>query len=236
MAVGSSTDIGAVRKANEDSFLIDEGKKVFAVADGMGGHENGKLASNLAIEVFTTALAELDAIKDTEVLARIVALANETVYRYQEDIAGKIMGTTFTVAAVDGDKLHIAHIGDSRAYRIRQGVIEQLTNDHSYLAELVRLGEVERAALEQNSRKNVLLKALGPEPVVEAQLLTESWQPGDVLLLCTDGLYNALSEEELGRIIQTSGDLQQAADRLVAAALISNGADNMTVVLYGQDH
>lgn len=236
MAVGSSTDIGAVRKANEDSFLIDEGKKVFAVADGMGGHENGKLASNLAIEVFTKALAELDAITDTEVLARMVALANEAVYRYQEDIAGKIMGTTFTVAAIDGEQLHIAHIGDSRAYRIRQGVIEQLTNDHSYLAELVRLGEVERAALEQNSRKNVLLKALGPEPVVEAQLLTESWQADDILLLCTDGLYNALSDAEILRILRTSSDLAQAAERLIAAALISNGADNMTVVLYGQDH
>ncbi len=236
MAVGSCTDIGAVRKANEDSFLIDEGKKVFAVADGMGGHENGKLASNLAIDVFTSALAEFTAITEAEELARMVAQANEAVYRYQEDIAGKIMGTTFTVAAIDGDRLHIAHIGDSRAYRIRQGAIEQLTNDHSYLAELVRLGEVERAALEQNSRKNVLLKALGPEPVVEAQLLTESWQAGDTLLLCTDGLYNALSDAEICRIIASCNDLQQAADRLVAAALISNGADNMTVVLYGQDH
>lgn len=236
MAVGSSTDIGAVRKANEDSYLIDEGKKVFAVADGMGGHENGKLASALAIEVFTRELAGLAEVTDTSELARMVAQANEAVYRYQEDVAGKIMGTTFTVAAIDGAKLHIAHIGDSRAYRIRQGVVEQLTNDHSYLAELVRLGEVERAALEQNSRKNVLLKALGPEPQVEAQLLTETWQAGDILLLCTDGLYNALPETELWRIVQTSNDLQQAADRLVAAALISNGADNMTVVLYGQDH
>lgn len=236
MAVGSSTDIGAVRKANEDSYLLDEGKRVFAVADGMGGHENGKLASALAIDVFTRDLAGLSSVTDTEDLARIVAKANEAVYRYQEDIAGKIMGTTFTVAAIDGDKLHIAHIGDSRAYRLRGETITQLTNDHSYLAELVRLGEVERAALEQNSRKNVLLKALGPEPNVEAQLLTDSWQAGDILLLCTDGLYNALTDADLLRIVLASDSLQQAADALIAAALASNATDNMTVVLYGQDH
>ncbi len=236
MAVGSSTDIGAVRKANEDSYLLDEGKKVFAVADGMGGHENGKLASALAIDVFTRELEALGSITDTENLSRMVAKANEAVYRYQEDVAGKIMGTTFTVAAIDGDKLHIAHIGDSRAYRLRGETITQLTNDHSYLAELVRLGEVERAALEQNSRKNVLLKALGPEPNVEAQLLTDSWQAGDILLLCTDGLYNALADAILLRIVLTSDSLQRAADALIAAALESNATDNMTVVLYGQDH
>ena len=236
MAVGSSTDIGAVRKANEDSYLLDEGKKVFAVADGMGGHENGKLASALAIDVFTRDLAGLSSITDTEDLARLVAKANEAVYRYQEDVAGKIMGTTFTVAAIDGDKVHIAHIGDSRAYRLRGGTITQLTSDHSYLAELVRLGEVERAALEQNSRKNVLLKALGPEPIVEAQLLTESWQAEDILLLCTDGLYNALTDADLLRIVLASGSLQQAADALIKAALAGNATDNMTVVLYGQDH
>ena len=235
MAVGSSTDIGAVRKANEDSYLVDEGKKVFAVADGMGGHENGKLASALAIDVFTKELASLDEITDTQSLAKMVAKANEAVYRYQEDVAGKIMGTTFTVAAINAGKLYIAHIGDSRAYRIRQGTITQLTNDHSYLAELIRLGEVERAALEQNSRKNVLLKALGPEPKVEAQLLTETWQAGDRLLLCTDGLYNALSDAELLAILLAQVDLQQTAEALIASALAINGADNMTVVLYEQD-
>lgn len=236
MAVGISTDIGAVRKANEDSYLADEGRKVFAVADGMGGHENGKLASALAIDVFTRELAELASVPDTLALSRMVGLANESIYRYQEDVAGKIMGTTLSVAAIDEEKLYIAHIGDSRIYRIRQGKIQQLTNDHSYLAELVRLGKVEQAALEQNSRKNVLLKALGPEAIVEAQLLTEDWQSGDVLMLCTDGLYNGVSDDEMLDIIQTVADLQLAADTLVAMALAHDGTDNMTVILYGQGH
>lgn len=236
MAVGCGSDIGLVRKANEDSYYVDEGKQVFVVADGMGGHENGKVASNLAIDIFVQQLAKVSVITDTEELQQMVALANDAVYRYQEDIAGKIMGTTFTAAAVNGNDLYIVHIGDSRVYRIRHGRITQLTNDHSYLAELVRLGEVEQAALEQNSRKNVLLKALGPEAKVEAQLIKEHLEWGDILLLCTDGLHNALSNDDMLAIVREYGeDLQRAADELVAQALQKSGADNITVVLYGQN-
>lgn len=230
MAVAGGSNIGQ-RKNNEDSYYINANCGLLAIADGMGGHEHGQLASRIAVEQFAVRLSErciqsfsLDTMK------QLFTQANAAVFEQQEALQSGIMGTTLTAVAIDEDQICVGHVGDSRLYLLHDGVLTQLTQDHSYYAELMRQGK-EPIHIESR-QKNVLLKALGPEEQVEGQFLTHPLAAGDMLLLCTDGLYNSLQLEEMQQMMLQATDLQPAVDALLDMALRRGASDNLTVILY----
>ncbi|NLW24649.1 MAG: Stp1/IreP family PP2C-type Ser/Thr phosphatase [Clostridia bacterium] len=238
MHVNSLTEIGLVRKANEDKFLADKKRGLFIVADGMGGHEAGELASSLAIKTLDEFLTlETITNNDGQVLKDAVEIANRVIYNEAKSKSMcKGMGTTITAAIFKDYKLYIAHIGDSRAYLIRDGNIRLLTKDHSLVGELIRQGELTPQEAENHPHRNILTRALGTEPVVEIDLLEMVIQPGDILLLCTDGLSNFVNDQEiLTEVVNNGNNLKNTVNNLVQLALKRGGLDNITVVLVSYD-
>lgn len=230
MAAAGGSNIG-LRKNNEDSYYISEACGLYVVADGMGGHEHGQLASRIAVEQFSS-LAEgrCPEAFSLEDMRQLFTQANAAVYKRQEDLQSGIMGTTLTAVIVDGDTMYLGHVGDSRLYLLHDGELLQLTMDHSYYAELIRQG-TENVHME-NRQKNVLLKALGPEQEVEGQFLQQRLTAGDMLLLCTDGLYNFVSTEEMQQMLLQAEELSELVQHLLALALEKGTSDNLTVVVY----
>lgn len=230
MAAAGGSNIG-LRKNNEDSYYISEACGLYVVADGMGGHEHGQLASRIAVEQFSS-LAEgrCPEAFSLEDMRQLFTQANAAVYKRQEDLQSGIMGTTLTAVIVDGDTMYLGHVGDSRLYLLHDGELLQLTMDHSYYAELIRQG-TENVRME-NRQKNVLLKALGPEQEVEGQFLQQRLTAGDMLLLCTDGLYNFVSIEEMQQMLLQAEELSELVQHLLALALEKGTSDNLTVVVY----
>jgi PPM family protein phosphatase len=223
--VGSATDIGRVRERNEDSMLVDP--PLYVVADGMGGHRGGQVASQVALE----AMEELET-GDGGSLAEHVRRANRAVWdRSVEDERLSGMGTTLTAARIDGGSALIAHVGDSRAYLLRDGSLRKLTTDHTLVARMVKSGEITEAEAEVHPHKNVLTRALGTDEQVEVDEDTIALIDGDRLLLCSDGLTGMVTEDQIQAILETSEQPQQAADRLVKAANRAGGIDNITVVV-----
>jgi PPM family protein phosphatase len=223
------TDVGRQRSANEDDFVL--APPFFAVADGMGGAKAGEVASAMATEGFE---GERDSGEPAEAqLARILRDANRRIYDLAvADESHRGMGTTLTAAKVTGDEISLGHVGDSRAYRLRDGELEQLTKDHSLVAELERSGQITAEAAEHHPQRSIITRALGPEPDVEVDTYTVAGREGDVFLLCSDGLTSMISDEEIGSILRSAGSLDDAADALVRAANQSGGKDNITVVLF----
>jgi serine/threonine protein phosphatase PrpC len=223
------TDVGRQRNANEDSLVV--APPFFAVADGMGGAKAGEVASAIAVDAFE---GESDSDEPAEAqLARILRAANRRIYELAiADEAHRGMGTTLTAAKVTGDDVSIGHVGDSRAYRFRDGVLEQLTRDHSLVAELERSGQITAEAAEHHPQRSIITRALGPEPDVEVDTYTLSARGGDLFLLCSDGLTSMVSDDDLGSILRSSASLEEAADALVRAANQSGGKDNITVVMF----
>jgi PPM family protein phosphatase len=223
------TDVGRQRSANEDDFVL--APPFFAVADGMGGAKAGEVASAMATEVFE---GESDSGEPAEAqLARILREANRRIYDLAvADESHRGMGTTLTAAKVTGDEISLAHVGDSRAYRMRDGELEQLTKDHSLVAELERSGQITAEAAEHHPQRSIITRALGPEPEVEVDTYTVTGREGDLFLLCSDGLTSMISDEEIGSILRSADSLDAAADTLVRAANQSGGKDNITVVLF----
>jgi protein phosphatase len=223
------TDVGRQRSANEDDFVL--APPFFAVADGMGGARAGEVASAMATEGFED---ERDSGEPAEVqLARILREANRRIYDLAvSDESHRGMGTTLTAAKVTGDEISIGHVGDSRAYRMRDGELEQLTKDHSLVAELERSGQITPEAAEHHPQRSIITRALGPEPDVEVDTYTLAGREGDAFLLCSDGLTSMISDDEIGSILRSAGSLDEAADALVRAANQSGGKDNITVVLF----
>jgi protein phosphatase len=229
---GEATDVGRQRNTNEDALIV--APPVFAVADGMGGAKAGEVASRIATEAFS---GEPDAEASPE--RRLVEIAREANRRIHElakrDEARRGMGTTLTAAVVHDEEVSIGHVGDSRAYRLREGKLEQLTRDHSLVAELERSGQISAEAAEHHPQRSIITRALGPEPEVEVDTYTISGRPGDVYLLCSDGLTSMISDEDVATILRQSDSLQEGADALVRAANQSGGKDNITVVLFRLD-
>jgi PPM family protein phosphatase len=221
--------VGRQRSANEDDFVL--APPFFAVADGMGGAKAGEVASAMATGVFE---GESDSGEPAEAqLARILREANRRIYDLAvADESHRGMGTTLTAAKVTGDEISLAHVGDSRAYRMRDGELEQLTKDHSLVAELERSGQITAEAAEHHPQRSIITRALGPEPDVEVDTYTVTGREGDVFLLCSDGLTSMISDEEIGSILRSAESLDAAADALVRAANQSGGKDNITVVLF----
>ncbi|MEA2422058.1 MAG: family protein phosphatase [Thermoleophilaceae bacterium] len=223
------SDVGRQRQGNEDSFL--ERSPLFAVADGMGGARAGEVASRIAVEQFDQQ-SEVDGPPE-EQLAEVARAANRQIHKMaQEDSAYAGMGTTFTAALFGGRELTIGHVGDSRLYRLREGELERLTHDHSLVEEFVRQGKLTPAEAEVHPQRSIITRALGPEPEVEVDTYTHTGRAGDVYLLNSDGLTGMISEDKVAEILTGSESLEDAAEKLIAAANENGGKDNITVVLF----
>jgi protein phosphatase len=223
------TDVGRQRTANEDSLVVRP--PLFAVADGMGGAKAGEVASAVAVEAVEDARESSE--PPEAQLAGIVRDANRRIYELAAgDESRRGMGTTLTIAKLHGDEVSVAHVGDSRAYRLRGGELQQLTRDHSLVAELERSGQITAEAAEHHPQRSIITRALGPEPDVEVDTYTLAGREDDVFLICSDGLTSMISDEEVGSILRSAGSLDEAADALVRAANQSGGKDNITVILF----
>ncbi|HET8607935.1 MAG TPA: Stp1/IreP family PP2C-type Ser/Thr phosphatase [Gaiellaceae bacterium] len=223
------TDPGRKRRRNEDSYVCDP--PLFAVADGMGGAQAGEVASELA----AGALRERDGIGDGErSVVELIQEANRRVWqRANEDAAASGMGTTTTVALVEASRVVFGHVGDSRAYLLREGELIQLTEDHSLVAELVRRGELSPQEAETHPQRSVITRALGTDPDVDVDTFAVEAEPQDLFLICSDGLSSMVADETVRELLERHrGDLDGAAKALVAAANRSGGEDNITVVLF----
>ncbi|WP_227766930.1 Stp1/IreP family PP2C-type Ser/Thr phosphatase [Zhaonella formicivorans] len=231
MRAAARSEAGLVRKSNEDFFLCDPAKGLYIVADGMGGHLAGEVASQMAIKVIADYLDgagtdHLSALKEA------VTHANARIYSdSQDDLSRQGMGTTLTSAWIVGSKLYLAHVGDSRAYLIRKGSINLLTCDHSYVGELLRNGGLTEEEAQHHPRRNVLMRAVGADSEVDIDLIEVNLEPGDHLLLCTDGLFNLIPGEELLEIILRESTLEEAVNCMVDLAYSRGAGDNLTVIL-----
>ena len=220
---GKATDIGKVRDHNEDGFLVAD--PLFAVADGMGGHLGGEVASSVALDTLRRCWPERS-------LADALREANRAVYgRALRDMSVAGMGTTMTAVVLDGDELQLAHVGDSRAYLVHDGRMIALTDDHTLVGEMVRAGEITEQQARVHPRRSILTRAIGIEPDVTVDEETFPISPGDRLLLCSDGLSSGVSDETILHWLDAKGDPQEAADALVVAANDGGGYDNVTVVV-----
>jgi len=224
------SDTGRQRNANEDSFFTRA--PLFVVADGMGGAQAGEVASKAAAESFA---GELPAAAPERFLEETIEGANRTIHelaRKDPSLAG--MGTTTTAAIVDleAETVAIGHVGDSRAYRFRDGRFEQLTRDHSLVEEMRRKGQITDAQAEDHPQRSIITRALGPEPEVQVDVQTVPAQDGDVFLICSDGLTTMLDDEAIGRILERATSLDAAVRALIDEANRAGGRDNITVVAF----
>jgi PPM family protein phosphatase len=225
------TDTGRRRLGNEDAYVVDP--PLFVIADGMGGARAGEIAAGLAAAAFEEAASET---RDETALESVIADANRRIWeRSLADPATAGMGTTITVALVDepGGRITFGHVGDSRAYRVRDGEIEQVTTDHSLVAELVQSGVLTPEEAERHPQRSAITRAVGTEAAVEADIFTIEAEVDDLFLLCSDGLSDMLTDREMASAIATAGaDPEVAANALVKAANARGGEDNVTVVLF----
>jgi len=243
---GGVSDLGRVRSNNEDCFRIVEPLHLFIVSDGMGGEAHGEVASALAVETIAKHCKEglenpateyfgdpqTGICERTRRLSSAVHLANRKIFESAEQNPEQHgMGATLTAAWIDGSTLSIAHVGDSRAYLLRSGGLQQLTSDHSLVAEQVRRGILTTAEADESDMQSVLLRALGTHPDVDVDAEEHTLFPQDVLLMCSDGLTRMVTEPEIAGTLQVETNPQTAAEKLVELANDSGGADNITVIV-----
>jgi PPM family protein phosphatase len=225
----AESDTGRQRSANEDSYFARA--PVFVVADGMGGAQAGEVASKIATEAFEP---DADREEAPEVYLRSVAeSANTRIHELsREDSSRSGMGTTLTAALISDDEISLAHVGDSRAYLFRDGELRRLTSDHSLVEELRRQGRLTEEQASEHPQRSIITRALGPEPTVDVDTMTYPARPGDVFLLCSDGLTTMLSEQQIAGELRATPDLRRAVRKLIRAANDAGGRDNITVVVF----
>ncbi len=246
IASGGVTDVGRVRTNNEDCYKIVEPLNLFVLSDGMGGEAHGEIASAMAVETVVKHCLDIEANPAAKVvgpvqpnwsartkrLSTAIHLANKNIFKSAEENPDQRgMGATLTAAWIDGAKLSIAHVGDSRAYLLRGGSLLQLTRDHSLVAEQVRRGILTSAEAEESDMQSVLLRALGAQAEIEADVEEHTLFPRDVVLLCSDGLTRMVTDPEIAGTLQAETNTGQAAENLVALANERGGPDNITVVI-----
>ena len=225
-AFGDRTDVGRGRPENEDSLLVDPDDGLYAVADGMGGHRAGEVASATAIDALKTAYL------GGQRLDQAVGAANAAVFaRAAEDAALQGMGTTLTAIALHDSTAEFGHVGDSRAYLMRDGNVTQVTEDHSLVEQLVREGRLTPEEAQNHPQRAIITRALGVDPNVAVDTYRVDLRPGDRLMICSDGLTNMLSDDTIAQTLRRHADPQQAADTLVDMANQAGGDDNITVIL-----
>jgi serine/threonine protein phosphatase PrpC len=246
MEVGARSDTGRVRENNEDSFRLAPELNLFVLSDGMGGLESGERASRLATETVLAYCRDARADATLAVfgkhiqgvsdvsnrLASAIRVANQEIFQAAQDLGGKGgMGATIVAARFLEDRACIAHVGDSRAYLFRDEQLNQLTEDHSFVAEQVRRGIITHEQAGRSRMQNVLTRALGVEQNVDVEVTEELLREGDTYLLCSDGLFRELSEPQIAGILLEAGGAQEAADSLVEHANHAGGGDNITAIV-----
>ena len=246
IASGGVTDLGRVRTNNEDCYKIVEPLNLFVLSDGMGGEAHGEIASAMAVETVVKHCLDIEANPAAKVIGPVqpnwnartkrlstaIHLANKNIFKSAEENPDQHgMGATLTAVWIDGAKLSIAHVGDSRAYLLRGGSLLQLTRDHSLVAEQVRRGILTSAEAEESDMQSVLLRALGAQAEIEVDVEEHTLFPRDMLLLCSDGLTRMVTEPEIAGTLQAETDPERAAEKLVALANERGGLDNITVVI-----
>jgi len=240
------TDLGRVRKNNEDNFAAVPEMGLFVLSDGMGGEAHGEVASALTIEAVRSHCAESVTTPDMPLfgdpipnlpdranrLASAVRLANRAIYESaQKHPSQKGMGATVVTIWMDEEQMSVAHVGDSRLYRMRQGQLEQITQDHSLVAEQVRRGILTQQQADTSQMQSVLIRALGIDADVEVDAEEHPVLPGDTLVLCSDGLNRMVTDPDIGSILNTSLSAKEAVDRLIGLANENGGEDNVTVIV-----
>jgi serine/threonine protein phosphatase PrpC len=241
----AKSDRGMVRELNEDSYKIITDCPgvpfIFIIADGMGGHRSGDVASKTAVDFVSNYILQFPEVLSeekniNEAIRDIVKKANTNIYiksnKYESNSG---MGTTFIIAVVSGNQLYIGHVGDSRVYTIREGNIKRLTTDHSYVEELVQTGSLTREEAENHPDRNIITRALGCSEDIEVDTYTYEMQQDDYIIMCTDGLTNKLSEAEIKEIVENSAELEQACEELIKKANEKGGEDNITVIIIKND-
>ena len=227
------TEIGR-RRSNQDYFLAPEAgeKPVVAVADGMGGHCAGNIASMIAVDSIREYVETNEEPRTQLLLQHAITYANHRIFdvaSMDEDCMG--MGTTVVMACVEPTRFTYANVGDSRLYLFDGEHIRQLTRDHSFVEELVSSGVITRQQAAVHPQRNILTRAVGTAQFVKADTAVSAWKEGDIIMLCSDGLHGSISREETEEILRTSADLLEACDRLTETALDNGSTDNITVVL-----
>jgi protein phosphatase len=227
LVVGAATDVGRVRGHNEDAYLVDDQLGLVAVADGMGGHQAGEVASATALEALRASVGSGAGVREA------VIAANEAVFeKSTTDERLRGMGTTLTAGTLAaGGTVLLAHVGDSRAYELRDGQLRRVTTDHSLVEELIQAGELTESEAEGDPRRSMITRAVGMEPAVDVDLYPIEVERGDRLLLCSDGLTGMVDEGEIESILSGQPDPASASRQLVEAANRGGGMDNITVLV-----
>jgi len=238
LRAAASTDVGMRRGANEDRYALAPDLGLFLVADGMGGHSAGQVASQLAAEAALEAVRALEgaSVSLTEKLRQAVEIANRRIHntaQAKRELAG--MGTTLVAILATDERVALAHVGDSRAYLLRRGRIRCLTDDHSLVGELLRRREIDEAEAREHPHRHVLTRAVGVRRVVQADLAELTPIEGDLFVMCSDGLTTHVEDDEIAEHALGDRDPQDVCDRLVAAANSRGGDDNITVVVVRYD-
>jgi len=246
MEFAAATDTGRVRGNNEDNFAVAEELNLFVLSDGMGGYASGEVASKIAVDAVVQQVraAQRDpslpiagvphpgASAVAQRLASAVSVANEAIrLEAAKSDARRGMGATVVAIQFHDERVSIAHVGDSRAYRLRNGELEQLTADHSFVADQVRRGKMTQEEAETSKFQNVLMRALGPEPDVLVDISEEVLLDGDTFLLCSDGLSKELTRAQIAAVLDRGAGVQEAAAHLIRMANDAGGEDNITVVV-----
>jgi len=242
--VAGKTDVGCVRTNNEDNFGFDSRHGIFVVCDGMGGQAAGEVASKMGVDILLDYFRNQPSIaakhslngqngsSGAQSLANAIQMANKTIFKAGQEHNGRSgMGSTIVAAVVRGNSLAIANVGDSRIYLVRQGTIQKLTQDHSLVMEQVRRGYITLEQAQQSEMQNIILRALGSEEVVEADIEDLVALPGDILIMASDGLTRYVPDEDILKIVQGPRGLQQACSELVRTARECGGDDNITCLL-----
>ena len=226
LVVGAATDTGRVRDHNEDGYVVDDALGLVAVADGMGGHRGGEVASATALDALREQFQESHELRDAILAANAAVL--EAAFA-DDRLRG--MGTTLTAGALTDDQLLVGHVGDSRAYLLRAGDLSRITTDHSLVEELVAAGELTEAEAERDPRRSMITRALGLESALDVDLYPVDLEPGDRVLLCSDGLTTMLREPAIAEVLGAERDCRVAARQLVEMANAAGGVDNTTVLV-----
>ncbi|WP_297519471.1 Stp1/IreP family PP2C-type Ser/Thr phosphatase [uncultured Clostridium sp.] len=235
--VGFVTDIGNVREINEDyaNYYLGEGYKLYVVADGMGGHNAGEVASKMAVDGMISFIKDnYKKINDNEILIEAVAEVNYKIYKHSleaNNLSG--MGTTIAAAFATEKVIRVVNVGDSVCYGIERDAIDKITKDHSLVQELLDTGSISVEEARNHPRKNIITRAVGTNIRVEVDQFTVPRNIYDYFVLCTDGLSNEVSEEEIFNEIRWSNDLKESSKRLVDMAKDAGGKDNITVLVFG---
>lgn len=236
MKAYSATDVGKIRKVNQDMVFastepIGNLPNLFVVADGMGGHKAGDLASKLTVETIRDVVNELEDADPISVMGKAIHKANEVVLdkaRETEEYQG--MGTTVVVACIKDGMLYVANVGDSRLYVINKE-IKQITRDHSLVEELVSIGQLDRKEARTNKNKNIITRAVGGMKVVMADYFELKLNEGDMIIMCTDGLTNMVEDDEIMRLVKQKAPIETRVNNLIQCANNNGGRDNVGIVL-----